>query len=225
MSMHIDWLKKRDIVIAEARADLIGLLAYVDIVDVLGIENDDLIYKTMTDTRVRKSLLKKMTREDLLSKCQVSEKVALAIKILPAEDFVNMMEECSDIACSASSECYPGVDPDILRAIIYEDVATHTMDDNIHKDYCPWEEKYNSVFVALEITKNVSYAAHNAHARTENNPRESASFVPHRQVGSPDGDGDGEPPRPRHSLSFQPLQTQSSHSALSALICIMGVAA
>lgn len=209
MSMQFEWLGKRQEIVARARADLIGHLAYIGITDIFAINDEDLLYDALNNQNVRQRILGEMSRDDLLSHCP-STAIANAARILAPEDFREMVAECTKIACGASSECY-SVDPDVLTSLIYDDTQKHAPTEDISKDYCPWWEENNSVFSARETSKIIAAAAH-TRSRTTSNPRESACFVPHRQAGgggssSSDGDGDGgEPPRRScHSPTTPPL--------------------
>lgn len=172
MSMQAGLLEKRQEVVARARADLIGHLAYIDIADIFDLDDGDHCF---------------------------SPAVAHAARILDPEDFLEMVAECNEIACGASSGCYP-VNPDVLTGLIYADVQKHAPTDSISRDYCPWWDEH-SLFSAHEVSKIIAASAH-TRRQPVNSPRESACFVPHRQTGGSDGsdsdgDGDGEPPRPR----------------------------
>ena len=211
MSMQIGLLEKHQEVVARARADLIGHLAYIDITDIFAIDDDDLLYDVLNNQNVRQRMLGEMSRDDLLSHC-LSPAVAHAARILTPEDFLEMVAECTKIACGASSECY-AVDPDVLTCLIYGDAQKHAPTEDISKEYCPWWDENDSIFSANETAKIISGAAQ---TNVIASPRESASVVPHRQTGGSDssgGDGDGEPPRPRSSHSpTPPLHHSLTHS-------------
>ncbi len=211
MSMQIGLLEKHQEVVARARADLIGHLAYIDITDIFAIDDEDLLYDVLNNQNVRQRMLGEMSRDDLLSHC-LSPAVAHAARILTPEDFLEMVAECTKIACGASSECY-AVDPDVLTLLIQGDVREHAPTEDIAKEYCPWWDENDSIFSANETAKIISGAAQ---TNVIASPRESASVVPHRQTGGSDssgGDGDGEPPRPRFSHSpTPPLHHSLTHS-------------
>lgn len=211
MSMQIGLLEKHQEVVARARADLIGHLAYIDITDIFAIDDEDLLYDVLNNQNVRQRMLGEMSRDDLLSHC-LSPAVAHAARILTPEDFLEMVAECTKIACGASSECY-AVDPDVLTLLIQGDVQEHAPTEDITKEYCPWWDENDSIFSANETAKIISGAAQ---TNVIASPRESASVVPHRQTGGSDssgGDGDGEPPRPRSSHSpTPPLHHSLTHS-------------
>ena len=215
MSMQVEWLGKRQEIVARARADLIGHLAYIDITDIFAIDDEDLLYRALNDQNVRQRILGEMSRDDLLSHC-LSTAVAHAARILAPEDFREMVAECTKIACGASSECYP-VDPDVLSMLIYSHIQECAPTEEISKEYCPWWEENDPVFSVRETSKIIAAAAH-TRSQPASSPRESASFVPHRQTGGSgesdsDGDGDGEPPRPRSAHSpTPPLHHSLTHS-------------
>ena len=205
MSMQVELLEKRQEIIARARADLIGFLAYLDITDMFAIDDEDLLYEVLNNQNVRQHMLGEMSRDDLLSHCH-STAVANAARILAPEDFREMVAECTKIAYGASSECY-AVDPNVLASLIYNDAQKHAPTEEISREYCPWWEENDSVFAKNETAKIISGAAQ---TNVIASPRESASVVPHRQTGRSDssgGDGDGgdgEPPRPRSPHSPTP---------------------
>ena len=211
MSMQIGLLEKHQEVVARARADLIGHLAYIDITDIFAIDDEDLLYDVLNNQNVRQRMLGEMSRDDLLSHC-LSPAVAHTARILAPEDFREMVAECTEIACGASSECY-SVDLDVLSGLIYDDVQEHAPTEDISKEYCPWWDENDSIFSANETAKIISGAAQ---TNVIASPPESASVVPHRQTGGSDsssGDGDGEPPRPRSSHSpTPPLHHSLTHS-------------
>ncbi|MBN6740621.1 hypothetical protein JKG47_08785 [Acidithiobacillus sp. MC6.1] len=231
MSMQVKWLERRQEIVARARADLIYHLAYIDITDIFAIDDEDLLYDALNNQNVRQRILGEMSRDDLLSHC-ISTAVARAARILAAKDFQDMVAECEEIACGASSERYP-TDSDVLAGLIYEDTQKHAPSEDISKDYCPWWEGNDLVFSARETSKIIAAAAH-TRSQPPSSPRESACFVPHRQTGGggssgSDGDGDGEPPRP-HSSFQHPQHHTPHHSRTSATdshvtLNILGVAA
>ena len=220
MSMQVELLEKRQEIIARARADLIGFLAYLDITDMFAIDDEDLLYEVLNNQNVRQHMLGEMSRDDLLSHCH-STAVANAARILAPEDFREMVAECTKIAYGASSECY-AVDPNVLASLIYNDAQKHAPTEEISREYCPWWEENDSVFAKNETAKIISGAAQ---TNVIASPRESASFGFHRQTGGsggsdPDGDGDGEPPRPRSPhLPTPPLH---HHSLTHSLIFVGG---
>ncbi len=218
MSMQVGLLEKHQEIVARARADLIGHLAYIDITDIFAIDDEDLLYDARNDQNVRQRILGEMSRDDLLSHC-LSPAVAGAARILAPEDFREMVAECTKIACGASSECY-AVDPDMLTLLIYDDAQKHAPTEEISKEYCPWWDENDSIFSARETSKIIAAAAHTRRQPTSS-PRKSASFVPHRQTtggsSDSDGDGDGEPPRPRSSHTPTPsLHHSLTHSLTTA---------
>lgn len=218
MSMQVGLLEKHQEVVARARADLIGHLAYIDITDIFAIDDEDLLYDVLNNQNVRQRMLGEMSRDDLLSHC-LSTAVAHAARILTPEDFLEMVAECTKIACGASSERY-AVDPDVLTWLIHGDVQEHAPTEDISKEYCPWWDENDSIFSARETSKIIAAAAHTRRQPTSS-PRESAAFVPHRQTtggsSDSDGDGDGEPPRPRSSHTPTPsLHHSLTHSLTTA---------
>ncbi len=217
MSMQVELLEKRQKIIARARADLIGFLAYLDITDMFAIDDEDLLYDVLNNQNVRQRMLGEISRDDLLSHC-LSAAVAHVARILAPEDFRAIVAECTKIACGASSESYRTVDPDVLAGLIYGDVLKQAPTEDMREEYCPWWEGHESVFFANETAKIISGAAQTNVIAT---PRESASFVPHRQTGGSGGsdsdNGDGEPPRPRSAThASAPLLPNSlTHSLIS----------